>query len=73
MRIPGCRIPDHIDRDDDEALAEWVASDEFDPDPTTFQDATPLRRIVAAVEAVDRADQHLRHEVGVARDAGLCP
>jgi membrane protein required for beta-lactamase induction len=65
------RIPDHIDPTDDEALAEWMASDDFDPDPAEFQDATPLRRIAAAVEAVDRAEQHLRDEVTIAREAGL--
>jgi hypothetical protein len=63
--------PDHIDRNDDEALADWVASDDFDPDPATFRDATPLRRIAAAVEATERAELHLRDEVAIAREAGL--
>ena len=65
------RIPDHIDPTDDDALATWMASDEFDPDPAEFQDATPLRRVAAAVEGVDRAEQHLRQEVDLARQAGL--
>ena len=64
-------IPDHIDPTDDDALEEWMASDEFDPDPSEFQDATPLRRIAAADEAVERARQHLHDEVSAAHDAGL--
>ena len=64
-------IPDHIDPTDDEALAEWMASDDFNPDPSTFQDATPLRRIAAADEALQRARQHLHDEVRAAHEAGL--
>jgi DNA-directed RNA polymerase specialized sigma24 family protein len=62
------RIPNHIDPRDDEALAAWTASDQFDPDPAELQDATPLRRVAAAVEGVE---QHLRHEVDLAHQAGL--
>lgn len=65
------RIPDHIDRNDPEALADWLASDEFDPAPDEWLDATPLRRVTAANEAVDRARQHLADEVTAARKAGL--
>lgn len=63
------RIPDDIDRSDDEALADWMQSDEFDPGEPV--DATPLRRIVAADEELSRAAQRLREEVRAAHDAGL--
>jgi hypothetical protein len=65
------RIPDHIDRNDHEAIAAWIESDEFDPSPDDFQDATPLRRIVAADEALEQARAHLDSEVQSAHDAGL--
>jgi hypothetical protein len=65
------RIPDHIDRNDDQALAEWMASDDFEPDSSEFVDATPLRRVAAADEALARARQHLDDEVRAAHEAGL--
>ena len=65
------RIPDHIDPTDDEALARWMESDEFDPSPADFRDATPLRRIVAADEALAQARAHLDTEVRAAHSAGL--
>jgi hypothetical protein len=64
------RIPDHIDPTDDDALAEWMASDDFDPDPSEFRDATPLRRVAAADEALERARRFLDSEVRAAHDAG---
>ena len=56
---------------DDEALASWVESDDFAPNTDDFVDAAPLRRVAAAVEAVERADKQLATEVAAARDAGL--
>ena len=64
------RIPDHIDPTDDDTLAAWMASDDFDPDLSEVQDATALRRVVAADEAVRRARAHLDAEVLAAHDAG---
>lgn len=58
----------HVDED---ALAALVASDEFDPDPATFLDGEPLRRVVAASDELDRARARLEGEVRDAHDAGM--
>lgn len=66
------RIPDHTRSHRRRgALARWVESDEFDPSATDFQDATPLRRIVAADEALAEARAHLDNEVRAPPSAGL--
>jgi hypothetical protein len=65
------RFPAHIDPTDHDALADWVASDEYDPKPDEFLDASPLRRVVAAAEAVERAREFLDAQVRMAHDAGL--
>ena len=65
------RIPDHIDRNDFEALADWVESDDFQLDPGEFRDGAVLRRIAAADEAVERARRELDDEVAAAREAGF--
>lgn len=65
------RIPDNVDRTDPEALVAWLESDAFDPNSDEWLDATPLRRIAAADEAVARARQHLADEAAAARDAGM--
>jgi len=65
------KMPKHIPPTDDEALASWVESDDFDPNIDDFVDAAPLRRVSAAVEAVERADKQVATEVAAARDAGL--
>ena len=65
------RIPDHIDRNDFEALADWVESDDFQIDPGEFRDGAVLRRIAAADEAVERARRELDDEVAAAREAGF--
>ena len=63
-------LPKHINRNDDDALADWVASDEFEPGDE-FLDAAPLRRIVDAQEALDESRQRLEDEVRAAHDAGM--
>ncbi len=64
-------IPDHIDRNDFDALADWMESDEFDPDPSEFHDGTVLRRIAATSEVAEQARSALDDEVAAARQAGL--
>lgn len=64
------KIPDKL-RNDPEALAAWLASDEFNPDPDEWQDAAPLRRLMAANAAVGHARTLLAAEVEAARSAGL--
>lgn len=64
------KMPKHIEPTDDEALASWVESDDFAPRAGDFVDAEPLRRVAAAVEAVERADKQVVIEVAAARDAG---
>ena len=59
-------IPDHIDRNDFEALADWVESDDFQIDPGEFRDGAVLRRIGARDEAVERARRELDDEVAAA-------
>ncbi len=61
-------IPAHIDATDDDAVVAWIESDEFEPGE--WRDGTPLRRIAAADEAVDRARQRLTDTVRAAHDAG---
>jgi hypothetical protein len=63
--------PNHIAPTDDDELANWVESDDFDPAPGEFVDAEPLRRVAAAVDALERADRQVASEVATARDAGL--
>jgi hypothetical protein len=64
------RIPDHIDPTDHEAVADWLESDDVDIDDAVMLDGTPLRRVVAADEAVQRARQFLIDEVRAAHEAG---
>jgi hypothetical protein len=59
-------IPEHIDPDDYEALADWIESDDFEPGP-----AYDVRPIVAARNELEVARQHLIDEVRSAHNAGL--
>jgi hypothetical protein len=68
--MPKQPLPKHIDRKDSDALADWVASDDFDPGDE-FVDAAPLRRIVAAQEALDQARRQLDDDVRAAHQAGM--
>jgi hypothetical protein len=70
MTMP-LRIPDHIDRTDYEALADWLESDEFDPGPEDWRDAAPLRAVREAAENVEHAETELATAVAAARDAGF--
>jgi hypothetical protein len=70
------KIPDHIRREDyaDEdaygaALADWIESDDFEPGE--MRDATPLWRVRAAREAVERAEAFLDAEVRAVHDLGF--
>ena len=63
--VDGKPIDDAFDY---EAAAAHMASDDWEPTKTL--DGTPLRRIVAANEAVDRARAFLVSEVRAAHDAG---
>jgi hypothetical protein len=70
------KIPDHIRREDfaDEeayfdAVAAWVESDEFEAGE--MRDATPLWRVRAAREALDRAEAFLDAEVRAVHDLGF--
>jgi hypothetical protein len=64
-------IPEHIDRNDFDALADWMESEDFQPDHGGFRDGALLRRIAAANEAVERARRELDDEVAAAREAGF--
>lgn len=64
------RIPDHIDPNDHEALVDWIESDDFARD-IDLRDATPLRRIVAADDALAQARMDLGAEVRAAHSAGV--
>ena len=68
--MPKQPLPKHIDRKDSDALADWVVSDDFDPGDE-FVDAAPLRRIVAAQEALDQARRQLDDDVRAAHQAGM--
>jgi hypothetical protein len=63
--VDGNPIDDDFDY---EAAAARVASDDFEPGE--WRDGTPLRRITAANEAVERAKEFLVSEVRAAHDAG---
>ena len=65
------RIPDHIDPNDHQALADWIESDDFGRDIDGLRDATPLRRIVAAHDALAQARANLDAEVRAAHLDGL--
>lgn len=49
-------------------LESWL--DEIEPDPADAHDASHIRRIIAAAEAVERATAELRAAVMAARAAG---
>lgn len=49
-------------------IDQWLES--VEPNPADARDATHLRRIVAAAEAVENAEAELRAAVKAARDAG---
>jgi hypothetical protein len=68
--MPKQPLPKHIDPNDSDALADWVASDAFDPGDE-FLDAAPLRRIVAAEEALGQARGQLDDAVRAAHEAGM--
>jgi hypothetical protein len=55
--------------DTNDALADLVAADDYDP--KSFVDGEPLRRVVAASDELDRAREHLHHEVTAAHESGL--
>ena len=59
-------LPDHIDPNDFEAIADWIESDEFQPGP-----GYDLRPIVAARDELETARQQLTDEVRAAHEAGL--
>lgn len=65
------RIPDSIDRNDHEAIANWLESDAFDPGDDELHAAAPLRRIMAASDDLDRAREHLHNEARTAQRAGV--
>ncbi|MGH9185432.1 MAG: hypothetical protein ACRD0U_06425 [Acidimicrobiales bacterium] len=65
-------IPDHINPknpNDWDALADWLASDVFEPAPDEWRDATPLRDIRAAAEAIEADERRLTEAVAAARAA----
>lgn len=51
-----------------EEIDAWL--DSIEPDPADAKDATHVRRIIAAAEALTRADLELRAAVAAARAAG---
>lgn len=64
-------IPAHIDPTDEAAMADWMASDDFNPDPGDWSYVGDVvARIKAADEAVERARGLLDDEVRAAHDAG---
>ena len=53
---------------DEQDLDAWL--DSIEPDPADARDATHIRRIIAANEALSAADEELRAAVSSARAAG---
>jgi plasmid stabilization system protein ParE len=53
---------------DEQDLDAWLVS--IEPDPADARDATHIRRIIAANEALSAADEELRAAVSSARAAG---
>ena len=53
---------------DKQDLDAWL--DSIEPDPADARDATHIRRIIAANEALSAADEELRAAVSSARAAG---
>ena len=55
-------------REDSSELDDWL--DSIEPNPADARDASYVRRIVSANEALDAAQQELIDAVAAARDAG---
>jgi len=53
---------------DDEAVAEWVASGDDADERSTFTAGEPLRRVVGAYDALERAGQLFDDEVCAAHE-----
>jgi len=49
-------------------IEDWL--DDIEPDPAAARDASHMRRIIAANEALDTAQAELRDAVNAAREAG---
>lgn len=54
--------------DETAGIEEWL--DSVDPDASEARDASHVRRIIAAVEAVEHSEGELRAAVAAARAAG---
>ncbi len=52
----------------EQGLEDWL--DSIEPDPADARDATHIRRIIAAAEAVEKSEAELRAAVTAARAAG---
>jgi hypothetical protein len=52
----------------EQSIDDWL--DSVEPDSTAARDASHIRRIIAAADAVDAAQVELRAAVGAARQAG---